>query len=323
MNNAIDAEHKPLAIRDDVPSGALATPLVSPDEAKAAMTQYLELCEAVLDASDYQEFYDSKTKSRKRFKKKSAVKKLQTFFGVEVTVKEWARDEMPDGHFGFRVVASAKARNGRVVEATGACSTIEERFDIQPFDDESESKFAYRQRKALARAYHDVLSTAETRATNRAVMNCIGVGGGEVTADEINRDSRPVKRSDFPAAQRPATKPSAAPEAVSGPARPIPEAQAAEGLEKARREVVIFANKRGVSDVERHELTMALFGKPSTKDLPTIDDCRKLYLALVRWVKARDEGRGFPMYIEALVKEAQDGCGSASSKTGASERNTV
>src|SRR6185437_1694300 len=205
----IDAESRALVVRDEVEPQALALPAILPAEAKAAMKAYQELCEAVLESSDYQEFTQKKkvdgrwVSEIKKFKKKSAVKKLQTFFGVEVTVKSADRDELGDGHYAFRVIASARARNGRVVEATGACSTLEERFDLQPFDDESDTRFAIRQRKALARAYHDILSTAETRATNRAVMNCIGVGGGEVTADEVQRD-RAQPRQEAPAQQRPA-----------------------------------------------------------------------------------------------------------------------
>lgn len=198
-DDIIDAEHTALATYET------ARPIATPQEAKASMEEYLKLCEAVLDpVTDYQEFTQKGV--TKRFKKKSAVKKLQTFFGVEVTVKDATRDDLGDGHFAFRVIASARTRGGRVVEATGACSTFEERFDLSPFDNEPESKFAYRQRKALARSYHDVLSTAETRATNRAVMNAIGVGGGEVTADEIQRPSKgPERHRPFIPAATPAS----------------------------------------------------------------------------------------------------------------------
>lgn len=194
----LDAEHTELAIRPEPPS-ALAMPAVTPAQAKDAMRAYQDLCEAVLDPDeDYQSFTQRKRKQvngrwqtvteTRKFKKKSAVKKLQTFWNIEVKVLTTTRDEMPDGHFGFRVVAVARAKNGRECDATGACATTEERFDVEPYDDETEAQFASRRKKALARAYHDVLATAETRATNRAVMNCIGVGGGEVTAEEFQKD---------------------------------------------------------------------------------------------------------------------------------------
>ena len=171
-------------------------PLVTPEEAKAAMASYFAICEAVLTPDDYQEFtqkekIDGRWQSvTKRFKKKSAVKKLQTFWGVAVRVTEVVRDQLEDGNFGFRVTATAQTKDGREVSATGGCSTYEDRFTPRRYDDDTDAKYAARAKAALARSYHDVLSTAETRATNRAVMNCIGVGGGEVTADEISRPPR-------------------------------------------------------------------------------------------------------------------------------------
>lgn len=199
-----------LAVREEH-AQALALPVVSPLEAKAAMEKYFEVCEAVLREDDYQDFtqYDSKLKKKvtKKFKKKSAVKKLQTFWSVSVKIRDMQRDDLGDGHFGFRCIATASTPNGREVEASGGCSTYEERFEPARYDDESDAKYAARVKKALARSYHDVLSTAETRATNRAVMNCIGVGGGEVTADEISRDRRDPPRDDAPPPTPPATGP--------------------------------------------------------------------------------------------------------------------
>jgi hypothetical protein len=188
----VDEKPAPLAVIEPHGSGVL--PVVSPDEAREAMTRYLEVCKAVLSDEDYQEFpqWDPKTRTKtlKKFKKKSAVKKLQTFWGVSVTIKESQRDDLGEGHFGFRVTARATNNQGRPIEATGGCSTFEERFDVVRYGNESPTDFEARAKKARARSYHDVLSTAETRATNRAVMNCIGVGGGEVTADEMQRPSK-------------------------------------------------------------------------------------------------------------------------------------
>jgi hypothetical protein len=190
-DETLEAEYQdaPLAVREERASVAIM-PAVTPAEAKAAMEQYQAVCEAVLTPDDYQTFKERG--KEKRFKKKSAVKKLQTFWSVTVRVREMIRDDLGDGHFGFRCIATATMPSGREVEASGGCSTFEERFDIKPYDDESEQRFAERAKKARARSYHDVMSTAETRATNRAVMNCIGVGGGEVTADEISRRPEPA-----------------------------------------------------------------------------------------------------------------------------------
>ena len=200
-------------------------PTVSPEEAREAMRRYQEVCEAVLTPDDYQELKErGKTK---RFKRKSAVKKLQTFWSVSVRVRDVQRDDLGDGHFGFRVIATASMPGGREVEATGGCSTTEERFELKPYDDETPQRLAERIKRANARAYHDVMTTAETRATNRAVMNCIGVGGGEVTADEISnrRPSPPSKPApDVPRGLTRMKRRSAA----SRP-RPPPQATAAKG----------------------------------------------------------------------------------------------
>lgn len=251
--DVIDADSTALAVIDG--STAIA-PAVTPADARAAMQQYFELCEAVLSDDDYQEFTQKKkvdgrwVSETKRFKKKSAVKKLQTFWNVEVTAPEAHRDDMGDGHFAFRVRAVARCKNGRVVEAWGGCSTLEERFDVSQFDNESAEKFEWRRKKALARAYHDVLSTAETRATNRAVMNAIGVGGGEVTADEMVRTRNDQRR------QEPASP-------HDGDGNPDAEARKLNGMRKW-----LFSQYAELrNDDFRHELCRRLFARESINDL--------------------------------------------------------
>jgi hypothetical protein len=256
-------------------SAPLALPVVTPEEAKAAMAQYLELCESVLGPDDYQEFSQKAKVAgqwiwvKKKFKKKSAVKKLQTFFGVEVQVKSTTRDELGADHYGFRVVATATARNGRVVEATGACSTQEERFEGKP----------------AGRSYHDILSTAETRATNRAVMNCIGVGGGEVTADEVSRDKTP------PAPRNATPRPQAVPPAES--AEQV-EKRKAEGIKRIR----IYCREKGISESEYRRLLLEdpafshHFMSPEdevTGKALTLDELQRFSLALQAIAKAKAE----------------------------------
>jgi hypothetical protein len=169
------AETRPLSASTGV------MPILTPAEARAQMVAYTELVNAVVLDVDYQEFKERG--QTKRFKKKSAVKKLQTYFGFSVDVLDWRRVDLGDGHFAYEVKARAKSPNGRYVDALAACATTEERFDVKRYDDETEARYQGRQKKALARSTHDVLSTAETRATNRAAMNLIGAG--EVTAEEI------------------------------------------------------------------------------------------------------------------------------------------
>jgi hypothetical protein len=238
----IDAEFvahdKPAPLAVIEPHGSGVLPVVSPDEAREAMTRYLEVCKAVLSDEDYQEFpqWDPKTRTKtlKKFKKKSAVKKLQTFWGVSVTIKESQRDDLGEGHFGFRVTARATNNQGRPIEATGGCSTFEERFDVVRYGNESLPEFEARAKKARARSYHDVLSTAETRATNRPVMNCIGVGGGEVTADEMQRPSRSDERGNG-AEHRPAPQNASSGAAAGQKQAPNPAEDARKAFEIAVR----------------------------------------------------------------------------------------
>jgi hypothetical protein len=257
---------------------ALAMPMVTPAEAKAAMQAYYELCESVLTPDDYQEFTQKKKQGDqwvsevKKFKKKSAVKKLAVFWNVEVEVLSADKDDLPDGNFAFRVIARARTKNGRIVDATGGCSSLEERFDVQPYDRETPERFEARRRKALARSYHDILSTAETRATNRAVMNCIGVGGGEVTADEVQRD-KPARQAQ-PFVDR----------KVAVPHEDNPDAT----REKARVALMAFCRdaKHPVSDEARHAVTKALHGQESSNGL-TLPQLRALRDEIIELIKAK------------------------------------
>lgn len=273
---AIDAQYTETTTGGHlVPVQAAVLPAVTPQEAKAAMKAYLELCESVLSKEDYQQFEERG--EIKRFKKKSAVKKLQTFFNVTVRVREATRDDLGDGHFGFRVIATAQTPGGRIVEATGACSTQESRFELTPWKTESDAAFAVRQRKALARSYHDVLSTAETRATNRAVMNCIGVGGGEVTADEIQR----------PAAE-PSKGSSASPVAVKAttvsPAPPQP-ASGAESNAAIKTEMLALAEELGWGKERRSAWLLTNAGNG---DMKTITDSATLVRLRAKLKKIAD-----------------------------------
>ena len=249
VETATSIDRASLALRIDEPVRAL----VSPEEARQQWDAYQRLKAAIADEDDFQPITDKKTGRVKRFPKKSFVKKIQTYFGVTIRVKDTVRDDLGGGHFGFRVTAVAVSPNGREVEASGGCSTFEERFDIKRYDNESEPRFADRLKKANSRAYHDVLSTAETRATNRALMNLIG--GGEVTAEE--RRARHTEDED-----------------------PRPEARQYETppFDRERAKKHIFAtinelakiNERGVAlkdNDRRHAYLQKLYGKTSLNDL--------------------------------------------------------
>lgn len=134
--------------------------------------------------SDYQKIGD------KDFMKKSGVKKLAMAFGISVEVretwtveKEWSNDVvsiLSDKNRNVAVTGKgkeliimvrARATNkaGVYCEAIASCSNYE-----------------LAQKKGQAYNFHNIASTAETRATNRCIMNLLG---GEVTAEEVDMDN--------------------------------------------------------------------------------------------------------------------------------------
>jgi hypothetical protein len=134
--------------------------------ARAAMARYQELCEAVLEPTDWQAAGDDR-----RFVKKSGWTKLAKAYGVSIAfVRE---TDLERDHDGRLVRASARVRatapDGRSWESGGAAALGERRH---------------------TKPEHDLPSTAETRAANRAISNLIGFG--EVSAEEVDADPPPA-----------------------------------------------------------------------------------------------------------------------------------
>ena len=148
--------------------------IVNVDDAKAFMDNYQDLVEALLDPSDYQKI------GGKKFKKKSAWRKLATAFNItDEVVKE---DIVRDDNYGIisaKYYVKATLLNGRSSVGVGVCSIFDK---ITKKDSEQPSNFVLRNR--FNNAEHDVPSTAHTRAKNRAIADLIGAG--EVTADEMS-----------------------------------------------------------------------------------------------------------------------------------------
>jgi hypothetical protein len=146
-----------------VVSSAIVMPAVTAKEAIEAWKAYLDLKKAIAEPDDVQKIQG------KDFLKKSYWRKVATFFNLSVTIVSERREELQDGDFVYHFICEAKAPNGRVAGGTGSCSAME---------------------KQRMNTIHNVRSTAETRAWNRAVSNL--VGGGEVSADEVvDDDDRP------------------------------------------------------------------------------------------------------------------------------------
>ena len=132
-------------------------PAVTPDEALEAWKEYQTLKEKIVEPSDVQKI------GKEDFLRKSYWRKLKTFFNLQVgCVKEsHFTDENQVLH--FMVIYRASHTNGTFADGDGACDSSE---------------------KGMHKSFHNTRAIAHTRAFNRAVSNL--VGGGEVSAEEIN-----------------------------------------------------------------------------------------------------------------------------------------
>lgn len=141
------------------------TGIVDVETSLQAWQNYQELCTRLLNDGDYQQYKDNNGKI-KRFPKKSAWFKLGKAFNVctriiENTVHRTKTGRVQEAY--YRVEAYLPD-GSRSVEADASCDVWEKG-------------------KATASG-HDLRTTAETRATNRAISKLIGAG--EVSAEEIN-----------------------------------------------------------------------------------------------------------------------------------------
>ena len=147
--------------------------LLNVDAAVEQWEQYQDLCRRILDESDYQQITvkekDPETGKyvpvKRKFRKKSGWFKIGRAFNIDTEIVEREDFRHPKTH---RVVESyyqvrATLPNGRSVVADASCDK-------------------YEKGKTNASA-HDLRTTAETRATNRAVAKL--VGAGEVSAEEL------------------------------------------------------------------------------------------------------------------------------------------
>jgi len=147
--------------------------IVDVESSVEAWNNYQALCTKLLNDKDYQLYEDSKGKT-KRFPKKSAWFKLGKAFNVnheiiESTVYRSKTGRVQEAYYRVRAWLG-----NRSVEADASCDVWE---------------------KGKAKASgHDLRTTAETRATNRAISKLIGAG--EVSAEEINSgDLKPIKEA--------------------------------------------------------------------------------------------------------------------------------
>lgn len=235
QNKPIDVEAVPeqtqaMTVRQ--PGGAVGVlrPADTLDNIAEAFRQYQAVCEKILNKDDYQT-YEGKPR-----KKKSAWRKLATAFNVSsvVVAKDVQRNEA--GHVvsaQFTVKAFTGPQNSpwRQVEADGYCEVHEK--CCASARGEKCHKAAWKGhyccqngcsgRRHFSHPDHDIIGTAQTRATNRAIADLIGCG--EVSAEELtDPEPPPPARTEAPRTSRPASAPAQPQPATKSPAPAQPAA---------------------------------------------------------------------------------------------------
>lgn len=169
---------------------AIVMPAVNAKQAIEAWNQYLELKKAIVDPKT-----DIQVIQGKDFLKKSYWRKVSTFFNL--TVKKIDESHETIGKtVVWNFTVEAIAPNGRSAVGTGSCDAFEkatlvngkymQKGDVREWGRTPEGKSypkEFEWKEATPNSLHNIRSTAETRATNRAISNL--VGGGEVSSDEI------------------------------------------------------------------------------------------------------------------------------------------
>lgn len=151
--------------------------------------QFDEIKEKLLDDGDIQII------SGNKFVTKSGWRKIATAFNLSVDIVNKEK-EISEGVMTWRVEARATAPNGKTVTSWSSCSSNEsnhmEKFqqgkdEAQGRDDVFKVDNKYRRLKPPREvAEHNIITTAETRAKNRAISDL--VGGGEVSKEEISKE---------------------------------------------------------------------------------------------------------------------------------------
>ena len=208
-------------------------PVMSKDEAVANWNSYLDLKQAIITKDDKQKIGD------KEFLKKSYWRKIKTFFNLSVYVVRENYRELPHGDFAFEFTHRAVAPNGAYAEGTGAYCSFEKAVWKPNLNTwHSYDKWKKEWKTADGNSYHNTRSTAETRSFNRAVSNL--VGGGEVSAEEINEKNWDDDR-------QPETTPAADQSSAQTHAHnePPKEAQKAAGTKEAPKNTGTLKPKTG------------------------------------------------------------------------------
>lgn len=173
---------------------SIVMPAVNPQQAMEAWKVYQDLKSAIVDKEvDVQKIGD------RDFLKKSYWRKVATFFNLTMeVVKE--KNEKLGKTFVWHFTVKAIAPNGRYAIGVGSCDAFEKavlkdgkylaKGKVTKWGKNKAGKFFPEEWEwvdAVPNSIHNIRSTAETRAYNRAISNL--VGGGEVSAEEVDQNA--------------------------------------------------------------------------------------------------------------------------------------
>ncbi len=224
-------------------NGGMVLPVVSAEDARAAIAAYEAMKSAILQPGDTQRI------GNKDHIKRSGWVRIARPFGVTVEPVSEQYQTDPDGTWGYAVVVRAVAPNGASMIGDGMCWSSE--------------------KAPGQRTRHNVRAHAYTRATNRAISNL--VGGGEVSAEELTDyvDSVPAAKPQQTQRALPAPKPAAA--AKPAPIDPwieVRELAASLQLSDDQR-AALFAKHKKNRDAILAELREMDARRRDTGELPT------------------------------------------------------
>lgn len=258
-------------------SQSIVMPAVSPKQAKEAWKQYQDLKSVVVDKET-----DIQKIEGKDFLKKSYWRKIATFFNLTVEVVEESHEQVGKTvvwHFTCKAIAP----NGRSAVGVGSCDAFEKaekrdgeyvkKGNVTKWGKNKEGKsypMEFEWVPATPNSLHNIRSTAETRAYNRAVSNL--VGGGEVSAEEVaglsHDESEDIKKESSTNVTRITN--------TSGPS----------ATQKQINLILVHLNQKGMSKEEVYEK----WGITSLKDM-TIDQASQTIEDLnnISALKSREE----------------------------------
>lgn len=273
-------------------------PADSLDRIADAFREYKRVCETILDKSDYQE-YEGKPR-----KKKSAWRKLATAFNVSTCIVKEELERTESRHVlsaSYTVCAytGPKSAPYRQVEVVGYCDVNEKCCPSSR--GEKCHKAAWKGhyccsngcdgRKHWTHPDHDVKSTAQTRASNRAIADLIGCG--EVSAEELTDDGpKPEVNKPEPAKPAPPAKPVTTTKPTQSPGPKLKPPTAA-----TRVWMIDQLTKAGLHDIaveyfQKLDSPAVLMPKEGLSEVPlwSVPNCHQEMSALITKVKEFGNG---------------------------------